>query len=323
MPHDFTPSAVNDYSWYFQDPDALERARMAARAAAQGAVVARGRRPRPTTRARRASRSRRPSATRTPSTSCTASAIDVTRRFVTDEGRIPVVRRDHWAVVTTDKRVYRPKQEVRATIQTVDANQSPVSKAGDVLLVRVKRGPRPMPMPPKPGTPPPPNQEDAKRPRDARDGGGDRGPEACPSRPTRRAAPRCASSCPAPGTYRVRWNATDARGALVTAFATIDVSGEAEDLTKDARLVAAKETYIEGETAEVLLQSPVTKVKALLTFEGEKVLAYRLIDVDGPSTMLDVPVDGALRAQRDDEDRDPRRGRSCSRPTTRSSCSAT
>ena len=57
MPHDFTPSAVNDYSWYFQDPEALERARVAARAAVQGTVESSG------------SLSRRPSATRTRSTS--------------------------------------------------------------------------------------------------------------------------------------------------------------------------------------------------------------------------------------------------------------
>src|SRR5205085_10971283 len=55
-------------------------------------------------------------------------------------------------------------------------------------------------------------------------------------------------------------------------------------------LVAAKQTYTEGEQAEVLLQSPVSKVRALLTFEGEKVLDYRLVDVAGPSAVLSVPI---------------------------------
>jgi tetratricopeptide (TPR) repeat protein len=42
VPHDFAPSAVNDYSWYFQDADALQRARDAARTAPQGVLVAQG-----------------------------------------------------------------------------------------------------------------------------------------------------------------------------------------------------------------------------------------------------------------------------------------
>ena len=45
------------------------------------------------------------------------------------------------------------------------------------------------------------------------------------------------------------------------------------------RWVDHEETYVEGEHAEVLLQSPVKGVQALLTAEGEKVLSYRLVDV--------------------------------------------
>ncbi len=215
-----------------------------------------------------------------------AVATDVTRRPVADEGRIPVVRRDHWAVVRTDKRVYRPQQELRATVTTVDANQSPVGKAGDAILVRVKR------------LPAPPVKRAAATP-------GANGPvpvrlleeeiEVARVAATTDAKGRAEVRMKAPGAgaYRVRWSSKDARGALVTAYAAFDVAGEAEDLAKDARLVAAKETYVEGETAEVLLQSPVTKVKALLTFEGEKVLDYRLVDVTDPSPILDLPVTAA------------------------------
>src|SRR5205814_6788585 len=89
----------------------------------------------------------------------TAAAIDVTRRPVIDEGRIPVVRRDHWAVVTTDKRVYRPKQELRAVIRTVDANETPVARSGNAVLQRVKRTAVLPPPPTRAGTPPPPVQD--------------------------------------------------------------------------------------------------------------------------------------------------------------------
>jgi len=286
VPRDFTPSAVNDYSWYVQDPDALQRAREAARVAPRGAIVARGA---ATTDDRGETSISFPTTERDEDAEyvVTASAIDVTRRPVMDEGRIPVVRRDHWAVVTTDAKVYRPKQELRATVITVDANQSPVSRSGKVALVRVKRSARPMPPTPTPrdagigkDRPFPIQEEEIEV-------------QAVPVSTDAKGRAEVRIVLPGPGLYRARWTSTDARGALVTAFAPFDVAGDAEDLSKDARLVAAKETYTEGDRAEVLLQSPVSGVKALLTFEGEKVLAYRLVDVTGPSTILDVPVEGA------------------------------
>lgn len=279
VPRDFAPSAVDDYSWYFQDAQSLEDARRASRSAPAGSVVARGE---GTTDAAGELAVAFATQERDEDAEYVVSAVatDVTRRPVADEGRIPVVRRDHWAVVRTDQRVYRPQQELRATVTTVDANQSPVGKAGDAILVRVKR----LPAPP------------AKRQQDA----GTNAPvrlleeelEVARVAATTDAKGRAEvrMKAPAAGQYRVRWSSKDARGALVTAYAAFDVAGEAEDLAKDARLVAAKETYVEGEKAEVLLQSPVTKVKALLTFEGEKVLDYRLVDVTDPSTILDLPV---------------------------------
>src|SRR5205814_4605305 len=111
VPRYFTPTAVDDYSWYSQDADALERTRKAARAAPRGVLVARGE---SVTDERGEAKVEFATAERDEDAEyvVTASAIDVTRRFVVDEGRIPVVRRDHWAVVSTDRRVYRPKQDV-------------------------------------------------------------------------------------------------------------------------------------------------------------------------------------------------------------------
>jgi hypothetical protein len=57
------------------------------------------------------------------------------------------------------------------------------------------------------------------------------------------------------------------------------------------RLVAAKKRYVEGDKAEVLLQSPVVGVQALWTFEGEKVLSYRLVDVKERSAVVEVPIE--------------------------------
>ena len=279
VPRDFTPSAVDDYSWYFQDADALERARKAARTAPRGTLVARGESvtdERGETRIEFATADRDEDAEYV----VTASAIDVTRRFVVDEGRIPVVRRDHWAVVSTDRRVYRPKQEVHAAFQTVDANQSPVSREGEALLVRVKRVAVPAVVR---------RGEDKSGFVELREEEVEVATQALRTDEKGRAEAKF--TVPGPGTFRVRWKSVDARKAVVTAAATFDVSGEAEDLAKDARLVAAKRRFVEGDKAEVLLQSPVVGVQALLTFEGEKVLSHRLVDVREKSAVLEIPIE--------------------------------
>lgn len=282
VPRDFSPSAVDDYSWYFQDAQSLADARRASRSAPQGTVVARGE---GTTDEKGELSLAFPTQERDEDAEYVVSAVatDVTRRPVADEGRIPVVRRDHWAVVRTDRRVYRPAQELRATVTTVDANQNPVGKAGDALLVRVRRVPAP-PMKRQ-------VQQEGRAPVQLLEEEIEVG--RVPTTTDAKGRAEVRMKAPAAGAYRLRWSSKDARGALVTAYAAFDVSGEAEDLSKDVRLVAAKETYVEGETAEVLLQSPVTRIKALLTYEGEKVLDYRLVDVTDPSTILSLPVTAA------------------------------
>lgn len=96
---------------------------------------------------------------------------------------------------------------------------------------------------------------------------------------------------PKAGRFRLRWNAKS-RGELVTAHADLEASGKAEDLSRDARLVAARTLHKEGESAEVLLYSPVTRGKALLTYEGEAVLDYRFVELSSGSTLLDLPLEG-------------------------------
>ncbi len=207
---------------------------------------------------------------------------DVTRRWVYDEGRIPVTRRDHMAAVRTDRKVYRPKQDLRAEIRTMDALENPVARSGEVVLLEVQSSAVPSLV--------------------LRGGPGGRGGRAVPVREEevpvasyplstgKDGRAELKLQLPSPGRWRIRWRATDGRGGLVTASTDVEASGETEDASKHARLVAARSVVTEGEAAEVLLRSPVVGVKALLTYEAAGVLEYRFLDVRGTSTMLGLPV---------------------------------
>ncbi len=277
QPQDFQPSAAEDYGWYFQDDRHPEETR---RGAGGGTLIARG-------EVRTDADGNALLSFDTAERDEDAMVVirvavqDVTRRWIADEGRIPVTRRDHMAVVKLDRSVVRPRQELRAEVRTMDALERPVPRSGTLLLLEVRR----RPLPPR---------------------GIDRGARAVPvaeeevehaAYPVttgRDGSGEVRLQVPSAGHWRLRWKATDGRGALVTAAADVEVAGEAEDLSKDARLVASRRVVTEGDEAEVLLQSPVTGVTALLTYEAEKVLSYQFVRIEGRSTLLSLPVGAEL-----------------------------
>jgi len=55
-------------------------------------------------------------------------------------------------------------------------------------------------------------------------------------------------------------------------------------------LVADKATYRPGETARVLVKSPYEKAQALVTLEREAVMESRILEIEGSSSTIDVPI---------------------------------
>jgi len=82
-----------------------------------------------------------------------------------------------------------------------------------------------------------------------------------------------------PGRYLLRFGA---------AAASIVVEGESPE--KEARLLADRRFYREGENARLFLASPATGVPALLTFETDRVIGHRFVRVDATSSVLEVPL---------------------------------
>ena len=88
------------------------------------------------------------------------------------------------------------------------------------------------------------------------------------------------------GIYRLRATGTDSFGQTITSQATVEVSDDS-DATK-LRLFAESATLKVGKDSTVRLHSRLTNGLALLTFEGETILHYRILDLK--KDYNDIPV---------------------------------
>ena len=280
LPRVFEATAAEDYSWYFRD----ERPRKAERADTDEAQRVAAGEVRTDGEGRAKVEFETQERDEDAEYVVRASAMDVTRRWIVDEDRIPVTRRDHMAVVKVDRKVYRPKQEVVARVRTMDARERSVARSGVLQLLRLRRAYV------QPGVQPGLRRGDGV---DAKYAVRDEEVEVRQFSLTTDAQGEAELrlQLEEPGRYRLKW-VSKSRGQLVTAQTDLEASGPAEDLSRDARLVAARTLYKEGERAEVLLHSPVARGKALVTYEGEQVLDYRFVDLSAGSMLLDLPLEG-------------------------------
>ena len=276
MPKTFEPTVAEDYGWYFRD----ERPRKAERVSgAKLERIAKGEL-RTDVDGNVAVAFQTKERDEDAEYIVRAAAMDVTRRWIADEDRIPVTRHEHMALVKADRKVYRPKQPVIARVRTMDARERSVAASGELVLLELRR--TEVPEPRRGGGRMPPlrtlreEEVEVRSFQVSTDASGEA---------------EVRLELPKAGRFRLRWNAKS-RGELVTAHTDIEASGAAEDLSRDARLVAARTLHKEGESAEVLLYSPVSRGKALLTYEGEKVLDYRFVELSSGSTLLDLPLEG-------------------------------
>jgi len=79
------------------------------------------------------------------------------------------------------------------------------------------------------------------------------------------------------GIYRIRVSGTDRFGQMITRETTVEVSDN-EDANK-LRLFADESTLKVGQDAKVRLHSRLDKGLALLTYEGETILRYQIVDL--------------------------------------------
>ncbi|HSA59066.1 MAG TPA: MG2 domain-containing protein, partial [bacterium] len=97
------------------------------------------------------------------------------------------------------------------------------------------------------------------------------------------------------GTYRFVAKGKDGRGNEIQSAATVFAWGEGYvpwklDEPETVELVPDKDSYRVGETAKILVKSLVPVTKALLTYERGRLLDYKVIDLGGNATHLEIPV---------------------------------
>ncbi|MGL5830725.1 MAG: Ig-like domain-containing protein [Candidatus Altimarinota bacterium] len=97
------------------------------------------------------------------------------------------------------------------------------------------------------------------------------------------------------GAYKVEVSAGDGRGNTVKSSTGLYVtSGDfinwGVENNDRIELVADKMEYKAGETAKILIKSPFTGGKALLTVERDRVLESRIIDISSNSQTIEIPI---------------------------------
>ena len=97
------------------------------------------------------------------------------------------------------------------------------------------------------------------------------------------------------GLYLFSVAGKDGRGNLVTSSTYVYVTGndyvswERRD-DDTVELVADAEEYKPGETAKILVKSPYEKAKALVTIEREFVIESRVVEIEGSTSRIEIPV---------------------------------
>jgi len=190
-------------------------------------------------------------------------ALDLNRQWVRESASAIVTRSALFALAKTEKKVYRPGEKISVELTTVDAVHFPLSVEGELVVARRRFiGNR--------------ETETIVSRTKAVTGEDGRGV----------AVVKVARA----GEYRLKFVTKDRGGNAAVGGTMVTIAGETEDLTKQAKVVASRQMYREGETAEVLINSPAAPVWALLTFEGERVLDYKVVQLTERSTTLSLPM---------------------------------
>lgn len=97
------------------------------------------------------------------------------------------------------------------------------------------------------------------------------------------------------GLYLFSAAGKDGRGNAITSSTYVYVTGDdyvswerRDDDTVE--LVADAEEYKPGETAKILVKSPYEKAKALITIEREFVIESRVVEIEGSTSWIEIPV---------------------------------
>ena len=94
------------------------------------------------------------------------------------------------------------------------------------------------------------------------------------------------------GIYLLRASATDRFGNRITGAAAVKISGADDDIR--LRILVEKQYYKVGDEAKLTLHWREDPALALLTYEGAKILGYRLVELKNGANAVMIPMEAKL-----------------------------
>jgi alpha-2-macroglobulin len=94
------------------------------------------------------------------------------------------------------------------------------------------------------------------------------------------------------GTYLLRASATDRFGNRITGANAVKISGEDDNIR--LRILVEKQSYKVGDEANLTLHWRENPALALLTYEGAKILGYKLVELKTGANPIQLPMDAKL-----------------------------
>jgi uncharacterized protein YfaS (alpha-2-macroglobulin family) len=113
------------------------------------------------------------------------------------------------------------------------------------------------------------------------------------------AASHCTFKTATGGSYRVTATITDAKGRPNQTTMTYWVSGgdqpaAREVVQEQVQLIPDKKEYVDGNTAEVLVQSPFYPAEGVVSWRRSGIVKSERVTLSGPTTVIKVPITDAM-----------------------------
>ena len=218
-----------------------------------------------------------------------ARVVDASRREVRGEGTVRAGKQRYSVIAHPEHFLHRPSEQVEVAFKAVDANDQPVQTTGTVKVVKREW---------RTGNRACPDRQDCLSPTGYRD------EEVMTTKVTTNASGEGTFTFTpkSTGYYSIHWTSEDrdpgkplrARD-LVTAQTAVFVADRA---TRDVgyhsgglEIILDKETYRQGQTAAVMLASPMSGRWVVLTTTAEDFLDTQVVRMDGTVKLVEIPID--------------------------------
>jgi uncharacterized protein YfaS (alpha-2-macroglobulin family) len=241
-----------------------------------------------------------------------ARVTDASRREITGSDTVRVTRQRYYVYPRTEHNLYRPNDQVRINIKSLDANNQPVEVKGQVKVTRdyyyeiwIDPAGREV------------KGEDLKRVREemsarggvfpplpAKDGklwtlkfrGYQHEDILAQSLQTDKQGEATLSFTPdREGYYRVNWTSPDTGGPLVqaetTAWVTTERTTELGYRHGGVEVIVDKDTFVAGQRVPVMLNADASDRYVLFSIEGDDLYSYQLVHLTGTSKLIEIPVE--------------------------------